>query len=87
MKWEKELITRTEVILRSYESDGADAAFKLWQELDRLISGKRNMLSREVLDLVLQLEFFMENHPETEWNDVVNTFYLAKKSLETKKGR
>jgi len=74
-------------ILEAYKNHGTEAALKLWQELDTFVSGKRNGLSPKGLDLVLQLEFFMEEHPETEWNDVVNAYYSAKASLLPDKKR
>jgi hypothetical protein len=80
-KIEEIIVTKTGNILSTRKNHDKEAALKLWQELDAFVSCKRNSLSPKVLDLVLQLEFFMEEHPETEWNDVVNAYYLAKKSL------
>jgi hypothetical protein len=80
-KLEANIIAKTGDILEVCKSQGKEAAFDLYRDFDAFIAGKRDALSPSVLDLVLQLEFFMEEHPETEWNDVVNAYYAAKASL------
>jgi hypothetical protein len=82
---EREIVRRAETILPIYENEGADAAFKQWQEIDQLTTGKRKMLSAEILDLVLQLEFLLEGHPESDLSDLNHALYVAK--VTTKKER
>jgi hypothetical protein len=75
---EKVIVAKAGDIIPAWENEGAGAALKLWRDLDQFIAGKRNALSPEVQDLVLQLEFFMEGHPESELGDLQHALHCAR---------
>jgi hypothetical protein len=87
MGFEKEIVNRAAAVLFSYENASPQEALKLWQELDGMIGKKRDSLSEEVLDLILHLEFFMENHPETDLSDLAHALYVAQVKVFKKKRR
>jgi hypothetical protein len=81
---EKEIVAKAEDIIHARENEGEEAALGLWQSLDQSIVGKRNTLSPEVLDLVLQLEFFIEGHPESDLSDLQHVLYCARVAVGIK---
>lgn len=79
---ENRIVCEADVVLKMYETEGANSAIARWREFDEsVVAGNRNRLSAPVLDLVLELEFFLEGNHEVEFSDLLHSLYVARVSL------
>jgi hypothetical protein len=79
---EAKILAKADEILRIYESEGEAASYELWLTLDSLTALKRNILREEFFDLLTQLEFFMEGHPESDLGDLRHALYVAQATVK-----
>lgn len=76
-----EIIKRVETLLLECEQSGIDATRPLWEEIDHITAPARGVLSPLFLDLIITLEFLMEEDETVGIGDAQEALQFAKKEL------
>jgi hypothetical protein len=83
----EEVVRKAEAILSIREEEGLEPARALWNVLDKETNEMRGDLPPYVFDLIIQVEFLLEEDPMADMSEAKHTLYLAKSSLQNEKGR
>ena len=83
----EEVVRKAEAILSIREEEGIEPARALWNVLDKETNELRGDLPSHVFDLIIQVEFLMEDDPMADISEAKHCLYLSKSSLLNEKGR
>lgn len=76
------IVEKAEKIISVYETEGKAAARELWKDLDASVPD-REELSDEDLDLMTELEFFLDESPAGDMKKVKQALAGARIQLES----